>query len=191
MILNNKQNAFTIYFPPNFFSANVERKWTPVINRLKLPYESLEDFFNSSIQSVTLPQISLPTVQQQQSQFPINYRGGKELEPTLDKTIDVSFKLSEGFITYWILFDQIEEYLLYKEDDVFWPSMFVSFLDLNGIELVVFEFEKIVPTSLSTVELSYASTAADFNTFNLGLRYNRFNIKRRVESTIYTQRENH
>jgi len=186
MILNNKQNAFTIYFPPNFFYPNVEKKWLPVINRLKLPFESIEDFFNSAIQSVSLPAISLNTVSQQQSQFNIGYRGGKELEPALDKNISVTFKLSEGFISYWILFDQIEEYLLYKEDDVFWPNMFVSFLDLNGIELVVFEFEQLMPTSMSQIDLSYAQTAADFNTFSLSMRYNRFNIKRRIESTIYT-----
>jgi len=189
MILNNKQNAFTIYFPPNFFYPKVEKRWLPIINRLKLPYESIEDFFNSTIQSVSLPQISLNTVSQQQSQFPIKYRGGKELEPALDKSLDVTFKLTEGFISYWILFDQIEEYLLYKEDDVFWPNIFVSFLDLNGIELVVFEFEQLIPTSLSQVELSYAQTAAEFNTFSLSMNYNRFNIKRRVESTTYNGKD--
>lgn len=185
MILNNKQNAFTIYFPPNFFYPKVEKRWLPVINRLKLPYETIEDFFNSTIQSVSLPQISLPILTQQQSQFNIAYRGGKELEPTLEKTLDVTFKLTEGFISYWILFDQIEEYLLYKEDAVFWPNMFVSFLDLNGIELVVFEFEQLIPTSMSQVELSYSQTAAEFNTFSVSLRYNRFNIKRRSESVVY------
>jgi hypothetical protein len=185
MILNNKQNAFTIYFPPSFFYPKVENRWMPVISRLKLPYETIEDFFNSTIQSVSLPQISLNTVTQQQSQFPISYRGGKEIEPALEKSMDVTFKLTEGFISYWILFDQIEEYLLYKDDAVFWPNIFVSFLDLNGIELVVYEYEQLIPTALSQVELSYAQTAAEFNTFSLSMKYNRFNIKRRAESTIY------
>lgn len=185
MILNNKQNAFTIYFPPNFFYPNVEKKWVPVINRLKLPYETMEDFFNATIQSVSLPAISLETVQQQQSQFKIAYRGGRELEPEIEKSLDVTFKLSEGFISYWMLFDQIEEYLLYQESNPFWPSLFVSFLDLNGIELVVFEFVKLVPTGMSNIDLSYSSTAAEFNTFSLNLKYNRFNIKRRIDSTIY------
>ena len=185
MILNNKQNAFTIYFPPDFFYPKVEKRWLPVINKLKLPYETIEDFFNSTIQSISLPNVSLSTPKQQQSQFPIYYRGGKELEPSYEKSLDVTFKLTEGFISYWILFDQIEEYLLYKEDPVFWPNMFLSFLDLNGIELVVFEFEQLIPVSLSQVELSYAQTAAEFNTFSLSLKYNRFNIKRRAESTTH------
>lgn len=179
-ILNAKSNMFTVWFPPNFFYPSIIEKWGPVVKRLKLPHQTVEDFFNASIQSITMPAVDLNAVTQQQSQFEIAYKGGKELEPVFNKTLDVVFKLSEGFITYWIIFEQIEEYLKYQEDKVFWPSMYVSFLDMHGFELVAFEFNKIVPTGLSQFDVSYSTTAADFNTFTLGLRYNRFNIKRRI-----------
>ena len=187
-ILNAKSNMFTIWFPPNFFYPSVVKNWEPIIKRLKLPYQTVEDFFNASIQSITIPPVDLNTVTQQQRQFEITYKGGKELEPVFEKTLDVTFKLAEGFITYWIIFDQIEEFLRYKDDDsaVFWPSMYVSFLDHHGFELVAFEFNKIVPTGLSSFDVSYATTAADFNTFNLGLAYNRFNIKRRTTDDTYS-----
>jgi len=180
-----KSNMFTIWFPPNFFYPSIVEKWEPVIKRLKLPYQTIEDFFNSSIQSIVMPPIDLPIPTQQQSQFEIGYKGGKELEPTFDKSLEVVFKLSEGFITYWIIFEQIEEFLKYQEGNVFWPPMYVSFLDMHGFELVVFEFEKIVPTGLSSFDVSYATTAADFNTFSMGLRFNRFNIKRRIDDVTY------
>ena len=182
MILNAKNSMFTIWVPPNFFYPEIVKKWTPVIKRLNLPYESIEDFFNASIQSITMPQMDLPTVTQQQGQFEVAYKGGKELEPIFNRTLDVTFKLSEGFITYWIIFEQIEQYLEYQDGAVFWPSMYVSFLDLHGFELVAFEFNQIVPTGLSSFDVSYATTAADFNTFSLSLRYNRFDIKRRIET---------
>jgi len=187
-ILNAKSNMFTIWFPPNFFYPSVVRNWEPIVKRLKLTYQTVEDFFNASIQSISIPPIDLNTVMQQQRQFGITYKGGKELEPTWDKTLDVTFKLAEGFITYWIIFDQIEEYLRYKVDDnaVFWPSMYISFLDMHGFELVAFEFNKIVPSGLSAFDVSYATTAADFNTFTLNLKYNRFNIKRRTTDDTYS-----
>jgi len=169
---------FTIWFPPNFFYPSVIKKWEPVVQRLKLPYETIEDFFNSAIQSVTLPGINLEVLTQQQSQFKIGYKDGKELEPIYEKNLDITFKLSEGFITYWIIFDQIQEFLKYKENDVFWPSLYLSFLNMQGFELVSYEFKKLVPTKLSNVEISYSTTAAEFNTFVLGIRYNRFNIKK-------------
>ena len=64
--------------------------------------------------------------------------------------------------------------------------MYFSLLDHHGFELVVFEFNKIVPTGLSTFDVSYATTAAEFNTFTLGLKYNRFNIKRRTNDDTYS-----
>ena len=171
---------FTIWFPPNFFYPEVANKWSPVVKRLKLPYETLEDFFNSTIQSVTIPTINIDTETQQQSQFSIKYKTGKELEPVIDKNIDVTFKLTEGFISYWIIFEQIELFLEYGKSNPFWPSMYISYLDMHGFELLLFEFKKIVPTTLSQFQISYATTAADFNTFVLSLSYNRFDIKRRI-----------
>jgi hypothetical protein len=154
-----------------------------------LPYETLEDFINATIQSVSFPSIELDTVEQQQSQFNIRYRPGKELEPLLDRNLTLTFKLSEGFISYWILFEQIELFLDYRKTQAFWPPMYLSFLDHHGFELLEFTFTKIIPQSLSQFEISYATTAAEFNTFTMNLVYNRFNIKRKIDSENYEIRD--
>ncbi len=180
MILNALSNQFVVQFPPDFFYPKIKERWDPIVQRLKLPYMSMVDFMNSAIQSINFPTIELRNVEQQQSQFRIQYRPGKELEPIYEKNLTVNFKLSEGFITYWIIFEQIEAFLEYEESLPFWPPMYISFLDHHGFELVVFEFEKIIPRNMSQFTISHATTAADFNTFSLGLRYNRFNIKNRL-----------
>jgi len=185
-LLNAKLNQFTIWFPKDFFYPEIRERWTPVVKRLKLQYQSLEDFFNASVQSVTFPEVTLGPVTQPQTMYQIRYRGAKELEPILDKNITVTFKLIEGFITYWMLFEQIEMYQLYSDTNPFWPSMYVSFLDHHGFELVNFEFQKIVPNSLSQFNVSYASVASDFNTFTLNLLYNRYKITRRLDDKNYT-----
>jgi len=181
MLLNAISSQFVVLFPQNFFYEEIRKKWNPIVKRLKLPYESIEDYINASVQSMSFPAVDLNNVEQGQGQFKITYRGGKELEPILDKNLNITFKLSEGFISYWILFEQIEMYREYAPTVPFWPPMYVSFLDHRGFELMVFSFEKIVPTSLSQLDISYAKTVAEFSTFNLGLRYNRYNIKRRIE----------
>ena len=186
MILNSLNNQFLVRLPSGFFYPEVVEKWTPTVNRLKLPYETLEDFINATIQSVSFPSVELPPVRQGQGQFDIQYRPGKELEPLVEKNLTVTFKLSEGFISYWILFDQIEAYLNYEQIVPFWPPMYVSFLDHHGFELVAFSFEKIIPVNLSQFEISYAQTAAEFNTFTLLLRYNRWVIDRRITDDVYT-----
>jgi hypothetical protein len=179
-ILNAKLNQYAVWFPKDFFYPEIRERWTPVVKRLKLQYQTLEDFFNASVQAVTFPELRLDPVIQPQSQFSIRYRGGKELEPILDKMLTVTFKLTEGFITYWMLFEQIESYMKYAETSPFWPSMYISFLDHHGYELVVFEFQKIIPIAMSQFNISYASVAAEFSTFTLNLAYNRYKIYRRL-----------
>ncbi len=183
-ILNAKLNMSAVWFPKDFFYPEVRERWSPVVKRLKLQYQSLEDFFNASVQAVTFPEVRLEPVIQPQSQFSIRYRGGKELEPILDKMITVTFKLTEGFITYWMLFEQIEAFMKYKDTSPFWPSMYISFLDHHGYEILVFEFKKIIPISLSQFNINYASVAADFNTFTLNLAYNRYNMISRLNNEI-------
>ena len=183
-LLNSRLNAFSIWFPKDFFYPEIRERWTPVVKRLKLQYQSLEDFFNASVQSVTFPEVRLEPVIQPQNMFQIRYRGGKELEPILDKMITVTFKLTEGFITYWMLFEQIEMFMKYKDTSPFWPSMYISFLDHHGYELVVFEFKKLIPIALSQFNVNYATVGADFNTFTLNLAYNRYKIQRRLTNEI-------
>lgn len=189
-LLNAKLNQFCIWLPKNFFYPEIIQKWTPVVKRLKLQYESLEDFVNASIQSVTFPEMNLPLVEQQQAQYPIQWRPGKELEPLLDKTITITFKMLEGFITYWIIFEQIETYLRYKENQPWWPSAYVSFLDHNGFELVAFEFEKITPIGLSQFDVSYSQVTAEFSSFRLAMHYNRFKIISRLDDNNYNAGKN-
>lgn len=186
MILNSLNNQFVVRFPKGFFYPEIVSRWTPVVNRLKLPYETLEDFINATVQSVTFPSVELPAPTQPQGQFPIMYRPGKEMEPLVEKNLTVTFKLSEGFISYWIIFEQIEKFQEYGETLPFWPPMYVSFLDHHGFELVAFSFEKIIPLNLGQFEISYAQTAAEFNTFTLLLRYNRWQINRRINDENYT-----
>ena len=178
-ILNAKADQFVIWLPNGFFYKEVVERWFPIVERLKLPYDKLEDFMNACIQGITFPSITLPHVEQQESQFKIAWRGGKELEPILEKTFNIVFKLSEGFISYWTLFEQIEHFLFYEQTMPFWPPMNISFLNHQGFEMMGFEFDQITPVSLSQFEVGYNKSLADFSTFTLQLRYNRFNIKRR------------
>jgi len=185
MLLNALHNQFIIRFPKSFFYPEIHDRWTPVVKRLKLPYENLEDFMNASIQSINFPAIDLPIIEQPQQQFKIAYRSGKELEPLFDKNLNITFKLSEGFITYWILFEQIELFIkVFQVKKPFWDPMYISFLDHHGFELVAFTFNMIIPTALSQFDISYATTAAEFNTFNLNLKYNRFIIQRRITDNL-------
>lgn len=179
MILNNKQNAFVVWIEKGWIYPEVNEKWGPIIKRLQLPYMSVEDFINNNIQMITFPSINMPSVQQGQSQFYVDYRNGKELEPLTEKTLNIQFKLTESYLSYWILYDQIQLYLAYGPEvkDTYWKPLHITFLSDNNLGLLTFHFNYITPIGLSELNMSYAATIASYSNFTLTLRYNRFKVE--------------
>lgn len=182
MVLNNCPQMFTFYFPSNFFYPEVKKKWEPIIEKMRLPYQSIDDFMNSQIQSVNFPGANLDTAQQQRWQYEVVYPGGKELEPLINKNLTITFKLTESYISYWIIWDQVDLYLHYKNEvtdhkPCWMEPINLAFLSDSGFMLTEFIFQEITPTSLSDLSLSYAAQVASYNTFSWSLNYNRFTIK--------------
>lgn len=182
MVLNNKPQMFAISFPSNFFYPEVKKRWEPLVERMRLPYQSIDDFMNAQIQSIQFPNLNMPTSVQQRWQYEVTYPGGKELEPLIGKSLNITFKLTESYLSYWIMWDQIDTYLHYvhhhtDKKNCWMEPIFLSFLSDAGFELVKFIFREITPTSLSDLNLSYAAQIASYNTFTLGLNYNLFSVK--------------
>lgn len=174
MILNNKSQMFAIYFGTDYFYPEINEKYSPIISRMKLPYLTIEDFMNSCIQDVVLPGINIDNAIQNIGQYEIEHTGGKELDAIIDKNIKINFKLTETYLTYWILYDQIELYLKYGKGrkGLYWDPINITFLTDQGLELLTMEYREITPISLGDLNLTYKSTLTQFNTISLDLHYN-------------------
>ena len=172
---------FTFYFPSDFWYPEVKERWTPMIERMRLPYTTLDDFMNAQVQSVRFPPMNMDLAMQQREQYDVAYPGGKELEQLIDKTLTITFKLTESYISYWVVWDQIDTYLHYVTQHenlkpCWMEPVKLGFLTDSGLQLVEFTFLEITPTNTSELNLSYAATVASYNTFSLSLRYNRFTV---------------
>lgn len=181
-VLNNKPQMFTIQFPSNFWYPEVVEMWTPMIERMRLPYQDLNDFMNSQIQSVVFPSMAIDLAPQQRGQYEVNYPTGKELEVHMDKTIKITFKLTESYLSYWIIFSQMDTYLHYVNDHhnlkpCWMEPIELGFLTDSGFRLLNFKFKEIIPTDTTSLTLSYAATVASYNTFDWTLKYNLFDIE--------------
>lgn len=173
MILNNRTQLFSFYFPSNYLYPKVVEKYKIYLKRMQLPFESCEDFINSCIQTVNFPSITIPNSVQQVNQYEIEHTTGKELDAIVDKNLTITFKLTDSYLSYWIIRDQIEEYLKYGEvKKIYWNPLYLTFLSSAGYEINTFEFSQITPTSLSELDLSYKAEIAQYNTFSLGIHYN-------------------
>jgi len=182
MILNAKNNNFRFEFPRNFFEDNITKEYEYIIKRLPCPYKTIRDYVNASIQEVTFPSVSLPKVEQQSLHNPeIPWKGKGNLELNIDKEITVTFKLYEGFVNYWIMFEHLDHFYKYTTRKQFLPDMFLMFLDNTGYELFTIKFGRIIYNGISDLSLSFATNVPEFNTFTCDFTYTSFNLLKREQ----------
>lgn len=181
MIPNAKNNNFFVTLTDLFFYPEIIEKYKFYVDRLPNPYENIPDFVNSSIQGISFPSIDMGTVEQSLMEEPVRWKDGFNFDKTMDKSFVITFKLFEGYINYWIMFDQLRKFYEYDTKNEFFPPMTVSFLDNTGFELIAFKFNKVLMTSLSSLDLTYAENIPEFQTFDVGFTYNYFDVENRLD----------
>ena len=184
MLLNPLSQNFVIWFPANFFYSEVVKLWTPVFKRMFLPYLTIEDMFNSQITNLSFPSVNSNTVTQQNQNYQITTRSGRQLDQDMNKELTLTIKLSESYMTYFIARQQMDLYLKYgaNQKALYFPPINVTILDEGGFENITYTYYQLTPTNLSDFDLSYAAKPGSFNTFTWGFKYNYFDIYYRDES---------
>lgn len=172
MILDAKNNNFRFEFPKEFFFDSVVEKYTPYIKKMPLIYDNVKDYINSTIQSVTFPSMQGPTVEQTLAEDPVIWRGHGNMERWMSRDLSVQLKLSEGYLNYWIMFEQLRAFYDYSQPDYLMGDFTLQFMDNNGYEVMAFSFGKIVYTGISELELSFSSNMPAFTTFTCTFKYN-------------------
>ena len=181
MILNAKNNNFIVRFTKGFFYPSIVKKYETYLKRLPMPYENLHDYMTASIQSVTFPALTAEPVEQILYEDNYTSKGGFRLERYLERTFNITFKLYEGYINYWVMFDTFRAFYDLDNKDKFLPNVTLSFLDQTGFEFIAVDLKQIIVTNISELELSYSSNVAEFKTFNMNFKYNYIDIKKRLD----------
>ena len=183
MLLNPLSQNFVIWLPANFFYDEVVKLWTPVFKRMFLPYLTVEDMFNSQITTLSFPSVASNSVTQQNQNYQITKRSGRQLDQDMGKDLTLTIKLSESYMTYFIARQQMDLYLKYgKQRPLYFPPINVTILDEGGFENITYTYYQLTPVSLSDFDLSYAAKPGSFNTFTWGFKYNYFDIYYRDEN---------
>lgn len=177
MLLNNLDQNFVIALDYNWFYPDVVQKWMPILERLYVPYQRAEDFFNAQIQSINFPGFSGGTVQQQGRLYQINKRPGKQEDQIIDRTLTLTIKTTESYISYFMARHQYMLFLkLGQLTELYMPDIIVSLLDDGGFETVSYCYQQLTPTSISDLSMSYAARLGQFNTFTWTFQYNYYDV---------------
>jgi len=132
--LNARQDLFRLTLPDDFIAKEINEKYSKIINDNKSFIRRPIDFLNETIQSVQVLGFIEGTVQQQQSgqgnpiinynrqlennfmhtSTDYNYRSEKNPLALIDKTLNIFFRHTLGFLNYFLMFENF--FYLYSRD---------------------------------------------------------------------------
>jgi len=179
MLLNARQNGFIFNFPKSFIADSVVEKYSPYIKRMPMPYDTVHQFINSTIQQVNFPTLKgIDTSEQiRPGGFKQTYKSATTLQNLIQRDFTVTFKLGEGFINYWVIYENIIKFLDFQNPNQYFDDFKLMLLDNEGVIMASVLLEQPLVTSISELQLNYASTTPQFSTFNVGDRCNYVNVK--------------
>lgn len=178
MLLNPKGNSFYFVFPKNFFPEIIVEKYLPYLKKQPIPYDTLQAYVNSTIQSITFPSMSIDTVDQiRPLGKKVYYKSGTPIQNMFTSDFTITFRAVDGFINYFIMLDTILYFLNFINPQLFIEDLPMRILDSEGNIVVSCTYQEVVLTSFSNLDLNYVSNSPQPTIFTIGFRYNYLDIK--------------
>jgi hypothetical protein len=125
MFLNSKNNSFFLLFPPDFYADEFKERYKKYVNQMLLPYDNLEDFMSSTVQSIDFPSWSMEGPQQiRKLGAKQDFKSSVPVKDLITRKFTVNFKLSDAFLNYFIFFNNAVDYLDFRNDISTWSADF-------------------------------------------------------------------
>jgi hypothetical protein len=177
MLLNPKGNSFYFVFPRGFFPPVVVDKYLPYIKKQPIPFDNINDYMNSTIQTIGFPGMNIDSVEQVRNLGKkISYKSSTPVQDLFSQDFTVGFKNADGFINYFIMLDTILHFLNFENPQLHLQDLPLRIMDNEGNIVMSVTFQGTILTSYSELQLSYASNTNQFTPFTLGFKCNYIDI---------------
>ena len=196
--LKGRQDGFRLLFPKEFLVPQVEEKYSKILAEKHGFYLSPIDFINESIQKVNVLGFQNATVQQQQpsrgeptidpnrveqnkflyAATDYNYRNGVSPISLTDRTFNVTFRHSLGYLNYFILFEnfwyQFARDMKYED---LMQRLSIDIINEKGsIYSRIVLFYPLI-NGMDMLEFDYSQPVAQSQTFNVEFKYSNFDFE--------------
>jgi hypothetical protein len=196
--LKGRQDGFRLLFPKEFLVPEIEEKYAKILAEKHGYYLTPIDFINESIQKVNVLGFQNATVQQQQSSrgeptidpnrveqnkflyaaTDYNYRNGVSPISLTDRTFNVTFRHTLGYLNYFILFENFWYQFArdMKYDDLMQRLSIDIINEKGSIYSRIVLFYPLI-NSMDMLEFDYSQPIAQSQTFNVEFKYSDFDFE--------------
>lgn len=196
--LKSRQDGFRLLFPKEFLHEEIIKKYTEILIKKHSFITNPIDFLNETIQGVQILGFQEATVPQQQTgrgnfsrnmpsrirennflhtSTEFNYRSEVNPLQLVDKTLNVIFRHTLGFINYFMLF---ENFMIQYERDTdnteLIPNLFIDVIDSKGCVYCRVRLDFPLINSMDMLDLTYTNPIAQSQTFQVVFKYSNFAI---------------
>ena len=151
MSLNNSRNSnYAFEFPKGWLFPAVREAFEPALDRFEIPFASIEDYLNYTVQSVSFPNMNPETVSQSLKEVDKFFKGGQDGKRYYEHDFQVTFSSKEGYINYLIMQMQWEKFWSHGKDDIpYVPDIRMGILDQDEYQIMSVTFKEVVFEKLS------------------------------------------
>lgn len=173
MNLTTLNNQFSFSLPLDFIPASREERYMEMLGAKRKLHNSVLDYINSSIQSISFPSINFPVVNNPQilKRKEIKWKTVGNIYDLFDDTITVTFLNVDSNINYVIMLDILMKHYL-NVDKPYDDSLIITVLDENRKALYHIQFRDVIWTGLSDNTFAFNDQTIQTKNFTATFTYN-------------------
>lgn len=197
--LASKRDGFRLLLPKEIIPGEIEEKYTSILTQANSFYKKPIDFLNETIQKTQVLGFNGGTVAQGQTQrgtpirtpsrteenwllhasTDINYRSSANPEALIDKTLNVTFRHTLGYVNYFLLFESFM--YQYTRDTEYKPDLDYQFnIELFNERGSVYSrivlYDPLID-GIDMLDFDYTQPLASSATFNVIFKYSNFDYQ--------------
>lgn len=181
--LSPRFDLFRLSFPKELIPDEIYDKWYNLMNDLdKQVFRNPIDIINESIQGVEITGVSDGGVEQEQTgrntsngriepSSKVVYRNSSSDLSLMNNSLVVTFRHTQGFYTYFLLFESWFWHYAKTTKDDWTPFLSVDILDEDGVPVAHVVFKHPVFTAIDSLSLSFNKVDRSQETFTCTFNY--------------------
>jgi hypothetical protein len=173
MRLSSQNSQFVFNLPSDFLPQEIINTYKPILEKNWIQYESVIDYLNSTIKSVSFPGLNVTTPEQ------VLIRGKKRAyKPATNvqdilttREIDVTFRSVDADLNYWICYDIFIKHYL-DVINLYINPLTITAVDIWRDAIYKINFFEIIATNLSENKFQYNQQKTQSKEFTIKFKFN-------------------